>query len=69
MLIISLSNALEVLQEGMTIIRLTLSSTINEPAVAFVLCLMPSSRLIKLHHSEASAGNGAVRVFYECEIE
>ena len=69
MIIISQSNALEVLLEGMTILQLILPSTINKPILAFLFCLMPSSHIVKLHHSEASAGNGVVRVCYDCEIQ
>ena len=57
------------LQEGTTVIQLTLPSTINKPVLAFLFCLMPSSHIVKLHHSEASAGNGVVRVCYDCEIQ
>ena len=51
------------MQEGETVIRVTLPRTINDPVIAFVLCLFPSSGLVKLHHSQASAGNGVVRFF------
>ena len=51
------------LQEGKTVIRVTLPSTINAPVAAFVLCLVPSSGLVKLHHSQASAGKGVVPFF------